>query len=120
MRKIKTIIIPIIIFFLIVSWGVISINLENTEAFDNQEIEKSENIDYERIKEETGMDLTVFSEDNSPVKIYENKDEFYLVFNDHNFNLNKGIIGNLLLGSFNLMNLIINNINEFIGNNIIM
>lgn len=114
MRKIKTLLIPLIIFLFIVSWGIIGVNLENTEAFNNQEIEKSEHIDYERIKEKTGMDLTIFSEDNSPVKIYENKDEFYLVINEHKFNLNQGIVGNVLIGSFNLMNLIIDNINEFI------
>ncbi|WP_300351306.1 hypothetical protein [Clostridium sp.] len=114
MRKFKTLIIPLIIFYFIVSWGIVGVNLENTEAFNNQEIEKSEHIDYERIKEKTGMDLTIFSEDNSPVKIYENKDEFYLVINEHKFDLKKGIVGNLLIGSFNLMNLLINNINKLL------
>ena len=40
------------------------------------------------------MDLTIFSEDNSPVKIYENKDEVYLVFKEHTLNLSKGLFGN--------------------------
>lgn len=105
---------------MIVSWGVIGVNIENTEAFNNQNYEVSEQIDYDKIKEETGMDLTVFSEDNSPIKIYENKDEFYLVFKEYTLNLNKSIIGNLLIGSFEVMNNLIGSINEFIGNNIIM
>lgn len=109
-----------IIFFSIICWGVIGINIENTEAFNNQNYELNEQVDYERIKEETGMDLTVFSEDNSPIKIYENKDEFYLVFKEHTLNLNRGFIGNILIGTFNLINNLINNINQFIENNIIM
>ncbi|EGT3615854.1 hypothetical protein FHH43_06315 [Clostridium perfringens] len=109
-----------IIFFSIICWGIIGVNIENTEAFNNQNYELNEQVDYEKIKEETGMDLTVFSEDNSPIKIYENKDEFYLVFKEYTLNLNKGLIGNILIGTFNLMNQLINSINEFIGNNTIM
>ncbi|MGG5462673.1 hypothetical protein [Clostridium sp. B9] len=120
MKKIISLIIPSIIFIAIISWGVMGVNIENTEAFNNKEYEVSEQIDYDKIKEETGMDLTVFSEDNTPIKIYENKDEFYLVFKEHILNLNKGIIGSVLVGTFNIMNNIIDNINEFIGNNIIM
>ncbi len=102
--------------FSIISWGLIGVNIENTEAFNNQNYELSEKVDYDRIKEETGMDLTIFSEDNSPVKIYENKDEVYLVFKEHTLNLSKGLFGNMLIGTFNLVNKLINNINQFIGN----
>lgn len=100
--------------------GFIGVNIENTEAFNNQNYELSEKVDYDRIKEETGMDLTIFSEDNSPVKIYENKDEVYLVFKEHTLNLSKGLFGNILIGTFNLVNKLINDINQFIGNYIIM
>ncbi len=106
--------------FSIISWGLIGVNIENTEAFNNQNYELSEKVDYDRIKEETGMDLTIFSEDNSPVKIYENKDEVYLVFKEHTLNLSKGLFGNILIGTFNLVNKLINDINQFIGNYIIM
>ena len=114
MKKFMTILTLAIIVFSIISWGLIGVNIENTEAFNNQ------NYDYDRIKEETGMDLTIFSEDNSPVKIYENKDEVYLVFKEHTLNLSKGLFGNILIGTFNLVNKLINDINQFIGNYIIM
>ena len=53
-------------------------------------------------------------------KIYENKDEVYLVFKEHTLNLSKGLFGNILIGTFNLVNKLINDINQFIGNYIIM
>lgn len=120
LKKFMTILTPGIIVFSIISWGLIGVNIENTEAFNNQNYELSEKVDYDRIKEETGMDLTIFSEDNSPVKIYENKDEVYLVFKEHTLNLSKGLFGNILIGTFNLVNKLINDINQFIGNYIIM
>lgn len=120
LKKFMTIVTLAIIVFSIISWGVIGVNIENTEAFNNQNYELSEKVDYDRIKEETGMDLTIFSEDNSPVKIYENKDEVYLVFKEHTLNLSKGLFGNILIGTFNLVNKLINDINQFIGNYIIM
>ena len=120
LKKFMTILTLAIIVFSIISWGLIGVNIENTEAFNNQNYELSEKVDYDRIKEETGMDLTIFSEDNSPVKIYENKDEVYLVFKEHTLNLSKGLFGNMLIGTFNLVNKLINNINQFIGNYIIM
>ena len=92
LKKFMTILTLAIIVFSIISWGLIGVNIENTEAFNNQNYELSEKVDYDRIKEETGMDLTIFSEDNSPVKIYENKDEVYLVFKEHTLNLNKGVL----------------------------
>lgn len=120
LKKFMTILTLGIIVFSIISWGLIGVNIENTEAFNNQNYELSEKVDYDRIKEETGMDLTIFSEDNSPVKIYENKDEVYLVFKEHTLNLSKGLFGNMIIGTFNLVNKLINNINQFIGNYIIM
>ena len=120
MKKFMTILTLAIIVFSIISWGFIGVNIENTEAFNNQNYELSEKVDYDRIKEETGMDLTIFSEDNSPIKIYENKDEVYLVFKEHTLNLSKGLFGNILIGTFNLVNKLINDINQFIGNYIIM
>ena len=120
LKKFMTILTLVIIVFPIISWGRIGVNTENTEAFNNQNYELSEKVDYDRIKEETGMDLTIFSEDNSPVKIYENKDEVYLVFKEHTLNLSKGLFGNILIGTFNLVNKLINDINQFIGNYIIM
>ena len=120
LKKFMTILTLGIIVFSIISWGFIGVNIENTEAFNNQNYELSEKVDYDRIKEETGMDLTIFSEDNSPVKIYENKDEVYLVFKEHTLNLSKGLFGNMLIGTFNLVNKLINDINQFIGNYIIM
>ena len=120
LKKFMTILALAIIVFSIISWGLIGVNIENTEAFNNQNYELSEKVDYDRIKEETGMDLTIFSEDNSPVKIYENKDEVYLVFKEHTLNLSKGLFGNMLIGIFNLVNKLINDINQFIGNYIIM
>ena len=120
LKKFMTILTLAIIVFSIISWWFIGVNIENTEAFNNQNYELSEKVDYDRIKEETGMDLTIFSEDNSPVKIYENKDEVYLVFKEHTLNLSKGLFGNILIGTFNLVNKLINDINQFIGNYIIM
>lgn len=120
LKKFMTILTLGIIVFSIISWGLIGVNIENTEAFNNQDYELSEKVDYDRIKEETGMDLTIFSEDNSPVKIYENKDEVYLVFKEHTLNLSKGLFGNILIGTFNLVDKLINDINQFIGNYIIM
>lgn len=120
LKKFMTILTLAIIVFSIISWGLIGVNIENTEAFNNQNYELSEKVDYDRIKEETGMDLTIFSEDNSPVKIYENKDDVYLVFKEHTLNLSKGLFGNILIGTFNLVNKLINDINQFIGNYIIM
>ena len=120
LKKFMTILALAIIVFSIISWGLIGVNIENTEAFNNQNYELSEKVDYDRIKEETGMDLTIFSEDNSPVKIYENKDDVYLVFKEHTLNLSKGLFGNILIGTFNLVNKLINDINQFIGNYIIM
>ena len=120
LKKFMTILTLAIIVFSIISWGFIGVNIENTEAFNNQNYELSEKVDYDRIKEETGMDLTILSEDNSPVKIYENKDEVYLVFKEHTLNLSKGLFGNILIGTFNLVNKLINDINQFIGNYIIM
>lgn len=120
LKKFMTILTLGIIVSSIISWGLIGVNIENTEAFNNQNYELSEKVDYDRIKEETGMDLTIFSEDNSPVKIYENKDEVYLVFKEHTLNLSKGLFGNILIGTFNLVNKLINDINQFIGNYIIM
>ena len=120
LKKFMTILTLAIIVFSIISWGLIGVNIENTEAFNNQNYELSEKVNYDRIKEETGMDLTIFSEDNSPVKIYENKDEVYLVFKEHTLNLSKGLFGNILIGTFNLVNKLINDINQFIGNYIIM
>ncbi len=70
LKKFMTIVTLGIIVFSIISWGFIGVNIENTEAFNNQNYELSEKVDYDRIKEETGMDLTIFSEDNSPVKKY--------------------------------------------------
>ena len=120
LKKFMTILTLAIIVFSIISWGFIGVNIENTEAFNNQNYELSAKVDYDRIKEETGMDLTIFSEDNSPVKIYENKYEVYLVFKEHTLNLSKGLFGNILIGTFKLVNKLINDINQFIGNYIIM
>lgn len=94
--------------------------MENTEAFNNKDYEYSVRVDYERIKEETGMDLEVFSKDNSPIKIYENKDEVYLVFKEHTLNLRKSILGNIFINTFYVVNNLIEDINEFIGKYIVM
>lgn len=120
MKKFLTIVTLAIIVFSIASWGFIGVNIENTEAFNNQNYEFSKRVDYDRIKEETGLDLTIFSEDNSPIKIYKNKDRSYLVFKEHTLDLNKGLFGTILISTFNVVNSLVNYINHFIGNYITM
>ncbi|MGL5244374.1 MAG: hypothetical protein ACRC7R_04220 [Sarcina sp.] len=112
MRKIL-ITVPFILFFIIFIWGYVNINIENTKVFNNKDLEVT-NVDSEKLKEEIGMDLSVFSKDESKIKIYKEDKEIFAVVEDYKIDINKGVIGKGLINIVDGMNYFINKIGHFI------
>lgn len=117
MRKILRAI-PILLFCIILLWGFININIENTKAFNEQYIEtiSSKPVDGEKLEENTGIDFTGFNEDKSIIKIYNEENNLKLVFKNHIINLNEGILGKIVILIVDSMNNGLDYINTLIEN----
>ncbi|MPQ42256.1 hypothetical protein [Clostridium tarantellae] len=105
--------IPFILFSIIFFWGYVNINIENTKVFNNKDLEVS-NVDSEKLKEETGMDLSMFSKDESKIKIYREDEEVYAVIDNYKVDINKGIIGKGLVNLIDSINHFIDKISTFV------
>lgn len=112
MKKIF-LIIPFVLFLIIFIWGFTKVNIENTEVFNNKKQEVT-NVDYEKIKEDTGMDLTIFSKDNSIIKIYKEGSKLTLVINDIVLELSNNIVGKIFISTLDILDSSIDKINSFI------
>lgn len=117
MRKILRTI-PILLSIIILLWGFININIENTKAFNEEYIEtiSLKPVDGEKLEKNTGIDFTSFNEDNSIIKIYNEENNLKLVFKNHVINLNEGIIGKIVILTVDSMNNSLNYINTLIEN----
>lgn len=113
MKKIF-LIIPFVMFVIIFIWGFTKINIENTEVFNNKNQEVT-NVDYEKIKEDTGMDLTIFSKDNSIIKIYKEGSNLTLVINDIILELSNNILGKIFISILDIFDNSIDKINNLIN-----
>ena len=74
------------------TWAVFTINLKATSTFSNSKYEKTD-IDYEKIKEDTGLDIEKLTKDESFFKIYDTKEGVILLMGKYSLNLNKTYIG---------------------------
>ena len=114
MKKILYVI-PFLMFIVIFVWGFVNINIENTKVFNSKDSEIS-SMNNDKLKEEIGIDLTGFSEDNSKMKIYRDEKGFYISYKDYVINLNEGIFGRALIAMIDTMNKSVESINLIVQN----
>lgn len=114
MKKILYII-PFLMFIVIFVWGFVNINMENTKVFNSKDSEIS-SMDNDKIKEEVGIDLTGFSEDNSNLKMYRDDQGFYVIYKDYVVNLNEGVFGRALVAMIDTINRSVESVNLFMEN----
>lgn len=114
MKKILYVI-PFLLFFVIFIWGFVNINIENTKVFNTKDSEIS-SMDNDKLKEEIGIDLTVFSKDNSQVKIYRDEKGVFISYNNYLLNLSEGLLGKSIVAMIDTMNRSLESINLFMQN----
>lgn len=117
MRKILRSI-PILLSIIILLWGFININIQNTKAFNNEYIKtiSLKPVDGEKLEENTGIDFTSFNEDKSIIKIYNEENNLKLVFKNYIIDLNEGLLGKIVILIVDYMNNSLNYINTLIEN----
>ncbi len=117
MKKILRII-PVLLFVIILLWGFININIQNTKIFNSKYIEAmtSRKIDSERLEENTGIDFTNFNKDESIIKIYNEENNLKLVFRNKIIDLNNDPLGRMVVIIVNSMNSALKYINNIIEN----
>ncbi|MGL4452527.1 MAG: hypothetical protein ACRCTZ_15285 [Sarcina sp.] len=111
----KKVITTIIVFMTVILFigSFLAINKEATEAFNSSKYERN-NIDYEEIKEDIGLDLENLSKDESFIKTYDTKDGFIVVFGDYKINLSETVIGSVFLKFMDTITLGIDNFKDFV------
>lgn len=110
-------ILPILFFFGFVAWGFIYINEQNTSVFSEMS-QKTEEIDYERLKTDLGMNFKYFIKDNSEIKIHQTEDNLYLEYKDYEIDLNYSILKPIIINFVGGVYYILSKIGNGIGNGI--
>lgn len=95
-------------------WSLFTINLSVTQAFNSSKYER-ENVDYEKIKEDTGLDIEALSTDNSFVKTYDTDEGFTVVLGKYFIDLNESYLGRAFTKVMQGITLGVNNLKNFIG-----
>lgn len=95
MRKILTILLVGTVLT-IGAWGVYKINLKATSTFSNAEYERS-NVDYDKIKADTGLDIEELTKDETMLKTYDTQEGVIVVVGNYSINLNETYIGRVFL-----------------------
>ena len=105
--------ITLILITLITIGSFLKINTEVTEVFNSSKYERN-NINYEKIKEDIGLDIENLSKDESFIKTYNLEEGFIVVFGDYKINLNETLIGSVFLKFMDTINLWIDNFKDFV------
>ncbi|MGL5821395.1 MAG: hypothetical protein ACRCYE_07160 [Sarcina sp.] len=111
MKKFLTTIV-IGITFIMVIWGIFTINLSATEVFANSKYEVN-NVDYKKIKEDTGLDLEKLSRDDSFMKTYRENNDFIIVVGNYKINLVDSFLGKIFISCMDTIDKGINNLKNF-------
>lgn len=115
MRKILKLI-PLFLFLLILLWGFINVNLQNTQVFNSNYIESNTLADVEELSENTGIDLNTFNEDKSIIKVYSEDNTLKVVINNKVISLDELITGKFVVLVINSMNNALAYFNDLINN----
>lgn len=105
MKKILKII-PFFLFNIILIWGFVNINIRNTEIFSSNYIEfiRTNKVQKDELEKNTGIDFSSFNKDESIIKIYKKQNNLQVVFKDRVINLNKSMIGKIIILTVNSIN----------------
>lgn len=104
--------ISVFIAIIMLVWGFFKVNIEATEAFNSSKYERS-NVDYEKIKKDTGLDLEKLSRDDSFIKTYDEKDKFIVVIGKYKIDLEETIVGRVIVNTLDIIDSGIKNMEEF-------
>lgn len=115
MRKIIKII-PFFLFISILLWGTVNINMQNTDIFNNSYTDDDSSLSSKELSQKTGIDLSIFNEDKSIIKIYKENDSTKMIINEKDIDLDELIIGKIILLIVNSIDNIIMNFNNLINN----
>lgn len=107
-------ILPILFFVGFVAWGFIYINEQNTSVFSEMS-EKTEEVDYEKLKTDLGMDFKYFIKDNSEIKIHQTEDNLYLEYKDYEIDLNHSIFKPIIINFVGGVDYVLSKIGNGIG-----
>ncbi|MGL4656329.1 MAG: hypothetical protein ACRCWM_10665 [Sarcina sp.] len=110
-KLITTIVIVFTVIFFVSSFFII--NMEATEAFNSNKYERN-NIDYEEIKEDIGLDIENLSKDESIIKTYDTEQGFIVVVGKYKINLSETVIGSVFLEFMDTISLWIDNFKDFV------
>ncbi len=108
--------IPFFLFLLILLWGFINVNIQNTQVFNNNYIDSDDLLDSEKISKNTGIDLTIFNQDKSIIKIYSEDNALKVVINNKDINLDERVIGKIAILVVNSINNLLSCFNDLINN----
>lgn len=112
LKKILVIIVLIMGSFL-GAWAILTINLTVTDAFNNVNYER-QSVDYEKIKNDTGLDIESLCTDNSIVKTYDTEKGIVIVIGKYAFNLSENYIGKISTCIIESINNINNNFRSIV------
>lgn len=93
-------------------WGFFKINIEATEAFNSSKYERSD-VDYEKIKKDTGLDLEKLSRDDSFIKTYDEEDKFIVVIGKYKIDLQETVVGRVIVNTLDTIDNVLKNMEEF-------
>lgn len=102
--------VSVIIFLL---WGVLTINLIVTDAFNSMENERYV-VNYDDIKEKVGVDLKSFSNDNAFLKSYNSKEGLIIGLGKYFINLDTNVVTKIFSKSFYFITDTVNTINNYV------
>lgn len=97
-----------IIFLL---WGILTVNLIVTEAFNSIDNERYV-VNYDEIKEKVGVDLKSFSNDNAFLKSYNSKEGLIIGVGKYFINLDTNAVTKIFSSGFHFITDTVNTINN--------
>lgn len=99
-----------IIFLL---WGVLTINLIVTDAFNSMDNERYI-VNYDDIKEKVGVDLKSFSNDNAFLKSYNSKEGLIIGLGKYFINLDTNVVTKIFSRGFYFITDTVKTINNYV------
>lgn len=94
-------------------WSVLTINTSVTGVFNSSEYEM-QNVDYGKIKNDTGLDIEALCKDNSFLKSYDTDKGFVIVLGNYAFNLNENLAGKAIVATKDYIDLGIQSFRNFV------
>lgn len=98
---------------LIFAGSFLGVNMEATEAFNSSKYERND-IDYEQIKKDIGLDIENLSKDESFIKTYDTQEGVIVVLGAYKINLSETTIGSVFLKFMDTISLWIDNFKDFV------